>query len=205
VDTVQPSNAGAIKIQGNTAINNSVNGIMFEVSTNGDISHNVVNTNSAGPFYNIYPAQYEILISSSGDVEINNNNVTSRPGAYGSIVYLEATRGDAPASMGQNVNFFQNTVTNTDTASPGVAYGWRILSGSSSGLTICSGTAACGGGNAFYDTSASIIRYMWGNAGPTYTYSSYRSASSQDSASTLTIGSATVSGCTQIGCSGSGW
>ncbi len=191
-------------VQGNTVVNNAVNGIHYEVSSGPcDISHNVINGNGAGPFYttnNTLHGGSGIYISTSGGCNVHDNNVYAPAGSFGPIYMQCDARSDAPANPCKNVAFYNNTVTFGSNSINVLLYGFN----NNSGVTP---TGSYSDNNSFYDTvSTSQQHWLW-NTTPYVadTFSIYRSVAGEDAHSTLTAGNASVSGCTQIGCTGSGW
>ncbi len=194
---------GAI-VQGNTVINNDYNGIMFEISNGADISHNVVNNNGlcSSPF------GFQIYASSSSNADVHDNNVTVGPSCgQAGLIMLNQDRVPTDGFSGNTQH--NNTVTFQGSAG---------LSGFYAICTPGTGNCATPSGNSttsnFYNvTSLTDAHWVWpnpqtvANAFSGLTWSTYRSTTGQDTAppSTLTVGSASVAGCTHIGCTGSGW
>ncbi len=191
-------------VQGNTIISNSVNGIHYEVSSGPcDISHNVINGNGTGPFYpsrNVINNGSGIYISTSGGCNVHDNNVSAPAGSWGPIYMQCDLRSDAPLNACTNVAIYSNTVTFGSNSVDTLLYGFNNNSG-----VIPTGSYS--DNNQFYDTvDTSQQHWLW-NTTPYVadTWSEYRSATGQDTHSTLTAGNASAPGCTMIGCSGSGW
>jgi hypothetical protein len=187
-------------VQGNTVVNNSNAGIGYEVSPGPcDISHNVINGNGAGPFYTSGPSM-GIFISTSSNCKVHDNNVFSPTGSFGPIYMQTDTRNDAPSDAGRNVNFYNNTITFASNGTATLLYGFT----NNSRITP---TGSYSNNNSFYDTAGTSNPHWLWNTTPYVgmTWSNYRSATGQDAGSTLRSGNASVSGCTQVGCTGSGW
>jgi hypothetical protein len=194
---------GAI-VQGNTIVNNAVTGLQYEVSSGPcDISHNVIYGNGVGPFYPNNPVNYGgtgIYISTSGGCNIHDNNVSSPAGSWGPIYMQCDSRADAPSNACTNVAFYNNTVTFGSNSVNNLLYGFNNNSG-----VIPTGSYS--DNNQFYDTvDTSQQHWLW-NTAPyvANTFTEYTTLTGQDAHSTLTVGNASVPGCTTIGCTGSGW
>jgi parallel beta-helix repeat protein len=187
-------------VQGNTIVNNAVNGVHYEVSPGPcDISHNVINGNGTGPFYTSGPGM-GIFISTSSNCNIHDNNVFSPTGSFGAIYMQTDARSDAPSDAGQNVHFYNNTVTFASSGSSTLLEGFNNNSG-------IAPTGSYSNNNSFYDVAGvSNSHWLWNT--PRYvgiTWSKYQSTTGQDASSTLSSGNGSFTGCTQIGCTGSGW
>jgi parallel beta-helix repeat protein len=85
-------------IDSNTSVNNTGDGIRWEISDGATISNNTVSGNGGAG----------ITIASSGDAEVYNNNVTVPDQAYG-LLWQSVDRSDQVD--GQNIHVYDNTVT----------------------------------------------------------------------------------------------
>jgi hypothetical protein len=141
-----------------------------------------------------------IFISTSSNCNIHDNNVFSPTGSFGAIYMQTDARSDAPSDAGQNVHFYNNTVTFASSGSSTLLEGFNNNSG-------IAPTGSYSNNNSFYDVAGvSNSHWLWNT--PRYvgiTWSKYQSTTGQDASSTLSSGNGSFTGCTQIGCTGSGW
>src|SRR5262249_9220603 len=135
-----------------------------------------------------------IADSSHVSVDTNNILVPSNSGAEG-IFFQTTSRGDRQDSS--SLTQTNNTVTFVSTT---IGFdGWyntaaRVTSGNSSN------------NNHFYDVNTTAARFLWGATSLVgQAFAAYKVSTGQDAASTLVVGNASVSGCTRVGCTGSGW
>jgi parallel beta-helix repeat protein len=173
--------AGAV-IDGNTVVRNAYAGIMFEIASGVVIRNNVVNDN----------ANMQIFISSSGEAEIRDNNVRVPPSAAHGILVQADPRPNAVTT--QNVVIHHNTVT----------FKGPSLRGSGTGLRTFGGPVGAGNSsdrNAFFSESD---RHWYWSKPEVLNWQTYRSSRRQDASSSLSRGDGSISGCEQIGCTGSG-
>lgn len=187
---------GTATISGNTVVHNSYHGIQWEISPGpAGIFNNVVNDNGWDSTMPI--AGDQIFISSAGGADVHDNNVRV-PVAFGvwqphGIVLQADNRGDAVAE--NNVTFHDNTVTFL-----GSGGGQGFANNNS---VVVTGTSS--NNNHFYVSDTGDSHWYWNAAATSQSWSDYKTATSQDLNSTLSVGAQSVSGCLRAGCSGSGW
>lgn len=208
--------------KGNTVINNSGFGIHFEITGIGDISdisHNVINNNGGGlnqdGSINIAGAVngFGIFISSSSNVNVHDNNILVRSMNGNGLVFEADCRSDAPMNE-ENVQFYNNTVTfRTNGTSGG-----QQISGFVDATALGSNCSAeqphptsyatlALHNNTYYSVGSGDAHFTW----PTIGYSGVALAAIQarpyksETRSEIATGSGDVSGCTHVGCTGSGW
>jgi hypothetical protein len=109
---------------------------------------------------------------------------------------------------------YLNSITFFDTSSFAkfpVQYGNILFdSTTDAGMSVCSGTTACGGPNHFHDLNGTgTTRYTWyvsPGSSPTWNFTTYKTNSGQDTNSTLDAvdGTAGITGCLHIACTGAG-
>lgn len=218
VDTVHDT-THHVFVQGNTVIGNGLNGIKWEASCNGDISHNVVLNNGLGPIYSISPPQASgIDLSQNGPVNVYSNVVgtattlgSGNPGEGSILFTYDSTRTSDTCSQGSNINVYGNNITYFDSGTTLLAYGIRVWEGTTTG-TMCSGLTSCNSGagaiNAFHDTTktSSASRWMNNTSGPTLSFSQWKTNTSNDTSSTYDAANGTtgITGCLHIACTGAG-
>jgi hypothetical protein len=192
--------------EGNTVVNNSGFGIHFEITGIGgmsDISDNVINSN----------AGFGIFVSSASNVNVHRNNILVRSTSGDGIVFEADCRSDAPINE-QNVQVYANTVTFQST--------WASFGQQINGFVDATALGAkCSPGqphptsydtlsfhnNNYYSIDTWDGHFTW----PPIGYDGVPLAEIQappygsEIGSTITPGRGDVTGCTQIGCTGSGW
>jgi parallel beta-helix repeat protein len=209
------------QIVGNTVLNNAGQGIRYEISTNGAISHNVLSGN----------AQAAIACSNSQNCMIFSNNI-SVPAVSGSagLDVDAACRSDSPSPNGSQV--YGNVVT---FASPGVGPPYAANSSGINGLYDNTGGSwganACPAGqpyvasltsnlftnNVYYSPAITDLHWLWGSNdtwcaldqlqnGQCSSGSAFYAipAGKVETGSTIQVGNGSVPGCAQIGCTSSG-
>jgi hypothetical protein len=213
-DTVHNSSK-TNSIQGNTIVNNGRSGISDEASCNLDISHNFIKGNTGNPVSGT--DSRGIMLRQNGPVNIHDNNV-SVPASGESYTAIEfspsQSRTADTCSQGVNVKIYSNDITFFDTSSFShfpVKYGNVIFdSTSEAGMSVCSGTVACGGGNRFHDLNGTgTARYQWyvrPGVSTTWNFTTYKANSGQEAQSTLDAvdGTSGITGCLHIACTGAG-
>jgi hypothetical protein len=213
-DTVHTSPI-LISLQGNTILNNGRNGIADEASCGIDISHNFIKGNTGNPSSGTNSRG--IMLRQNGPVNVHDNNVSvpASGQSYSAIEFEPSqSRTADTCSQGINVNIYLNDVTFFDTSSFSkfpVNFGNVIFdSTSEAGMSVCSGTTACGGGNRFHDLNGTgTARYQWyvrPGVSTTWNFTTYKANSGQDAQSTLDAvdGTSGITGCLHIACTGAG-
>jgi len=160
-------------IAGNTVVNNAYHGIQYEISSGASIHDNTVSGNGgSGP---VPGAQ--IFISSSGGADVYDNTVTVPGGRGDGIVVQAESRPGAVATANDQVH--DNTIAFA--GSNGV-----------NGLRSFGGTVGSGNSfdhNTYYVAASGDAHWMWLDPSAKG-WSAYRSATGQDGASTLHVGTA---------------
>src|SRR6185312_8730816 len=153
------------------------------------IRNNVINDNGANCKLK-GTLQSAVFISSTNSTEVNNNNIRVPGGGAMGIMIQNDPRGDAKVTANDTIH--DNIVT---FKTAGGAEGW-FNDGGPSGSGNFSNT------NKFFVVGTGDSHWVWnGNLSP-LSWSSYRSQTGQDAASTLTTGDASVAGCASMDCTG---
>lgn len=192
-------------IQGNTVNGNFGNGILFETCNSGDISHNVVNNNGWSC----------IFVNSGSNATVHENNCLVSTTQSIGIMLQASCRADAQVEKSNY--FYLNTVSFLDgpTTSPyEYTDGFDDETGATWGTNRCpsyptppSLTANTMYNNTYYLTSLNEPHWIWGNNWPDQSLRAIQlfGGYGVEAESTQAVGNGSVSGCTQVGCTGSGW
>jgi parallel beta-helix repeat protein len=171
-----------VVIDGNTVVKNAYAGIMFEISSGAIIRNNVVNDN----------ARMQIFISSSGDVQIFNNNVRVPLGPVHGILVQADPRANAVST--QNVVIHHNTITFKGSSVSGSGTGFRSYGGPV-------GTGNSSDHNAFF--AATDGHWFWSDP-RVLSWQAYRDLRRQDMNSSFSPGDRSTAGCERTDCTSSG-
>lgn len=192
-------------VQGNTVIGNEANGIFFETCNNADISHNVLNNNSGSC----------IFVNSAANAQVHDNNCLVQTTQGIGILLQASCRSDAQTEV--NNNFYHNTVSllgGVPTYPYAYVMGFDDETGATWSSNRCplyptppSPTANAMYNNTYYLVSINEPHWIWGPNWPDATLPAIQSFRGYgvEAGSSVSSGNGGVSGCTQVGCTGSGW